>query len=112
MTTTILSTWQHRPPEVAYLLNPAFCGAIIRHCILRYRKESVSKGAFPYPLTFLILPIVLHQRTRTSIPKMTRGQFHVWLQSNSYIRIGLADRARALVPVTKESISFLLQTRM
>lgn len=104
-----MSPWQQRPPEIAYLLNPAFCGAILRRCIQRYQKESPTNATFPYPVVFLVLPIVLHQKTRASIPKHSKEQLHIWLQTNPHIRIGLAERAKQLVPITKESLSFLLQ---
>ena len=34
---------------------------------------------------------------------------HVWLQDNQNVRIGFAERARDIVPVTKETVAFLLQ---
>ncbi len=34
---------------------------------------------------------------------------HVWLQSHQNVRIGFAERAKNLVPVTREAIAFLLQ---
>lgn len=33
---------------------------------------------------------------------------HTWLQQNPSVRIGFAERARDLVPVTRETINFLL----
>ena len=34
---------------------------------------------------------------------------HVWLQDHQNVRIGFAERAKNIVPVTKEAIAFLLQ---
>ncbi len=99
--------WENRPIEIAYLLNPSFCGEIIRRCIKKY--ETINPAGFPYSLLFLILPIVLHRLTRESISSNQRSQLHVWLQNNQYVRVGFAERAKQLVPITKESIAFLLQ---
>ena len=33
---------------------------------------------------------------------------HAWLQQNPSVQIGFAERARDLVPVTRETINFLL----
>lgn len=64
---------------------------------------------FPYPLAFLVLPIVLHKWTRESIAPNTREQMHVWLQAHQDMRVGFADRARQMVPHTKEALSFMFQ---
>lgn len=99
--------WENRPVEIAYLLNPSFCGEIVRRCIKKY--ETINSMGFPYPLLFFILPIVLHRLTRESISPRQRSQLHVWLQNNQYVRVGFAERAKHLVSITKESVAFLLQ---
>lgn len=99
--------WEQRPTEVANLLNPAFCAEVLRRCI---RKFSEASGkSFPYPLVFLVLPIVLHGKTRQRIPENARAQLHVWLQSNQDIRIGFAERAREMIPFVQEAMAFLLK---
>jgi hypothetical protein len=104
-----MTTWNVRPVEVANLLNPAFCGEILRLCIKEYSK--VSSTAFPYPLTFLVLPIVLHRKTRECIGERGTMHLHVWLQSHPDVRVGFAERAHELIPFTIESLAFLLQVR-
>lgn len=102
-----MNTWENRPIEQAHLLNPAFCGEILRRAIKSYNTNS--KQPFPYPLVFLILPVVLHRHTRENINLNTREQLHVWLQNNQSLRFGFAERARSLVSFTKEALNFLLQ---
>lgn len=104
-----MSPWETRPIEIAHLLNPAFCGEVLRRCIRSY--NSAGPRQFPFPLVFLVLPIVLHSNTRESIPANTREHLHVWLQGHQNVRIGFAERARDMVPITKEAIAFLLQVR-
>jgi hypothetical protein len=64
---------------------------------------------FPYPLVFLVLPIVLHKWTREAISPNTREQMHVWLQAHQSMRVGFAERAKQMVPYTKEALNFLFQ---
>ena len=85
-----MTLWETRSTEVANLLNPAFCGELMLCCIKTYMETS--KKPFPYPLVFLILPIILHKKTRTSISKTTREQLHVWIRFNQEIKIGHTKR--------------------
>lgn len=103
-----MKPWENRPIEVAHLLNPAFCGEVLRRAIGQY-NETVAPRLFSYPLAFLVLPIVLHRRTRETISPTTREQLHVWLQAHQDVRVGFAERAKRMVPVTNETIAFLLQ---
>ena len=98
--------WEQRPIEEANLFNPAFCGECLRRTI--YVFNNTSDQYFPYPLSFLVLPIVLHKATRELISPNSRERLHVWLQSNQRARIGFTERARSLVDITNESIKFLL----
>lgn len=96
-----------RRTESAHLLNPAFCGELLRRSIRTH--NAVSPRLIPFPLLFLVLPIALHGQTRESISATTKEQMHVWLQTHQSVRIGFAERARDLVPMTREAIAFLLQ---
>lgn len=102
-----MKAWEERPNEIATLLNPAFCGEILRRCLKEYEVTSVA--SMPYPLVFLTLPIVLHPRTRSNISSRQRQPLHTWLQSHQDLKVGFAERARQLVPVTNEALTFLLQ---
>jgi hypothetical protein len=65
----------------------------------------------PYALVFLVLPLVLHPGTQRTMDSRTR-LFLVWVNSNQHIKVGLAQRARALVPHSREALTFLYQTRI
>lgn len=99
--------WEQRPIEIANLLNPAFCGEVLRRCINTY--QETASIPFPYPLIFLVLPIVLHRRTRERISPRQRQSLHVWLQSHPDVKINFAERAKELIPITREALLFLLQ---
>jgi hypothetical protein len=99
--------WSERPVEVANLLNPPFMGLLLRQAVDGYLAEK-GEG-MPYSITFLILPILLHQRTRAALPRAITTPMHAWLQQYPQVRIGFADRARELLPYTKEALMFAMQ---
>jgi len=101
-----IPNWGERTIFTANLLNPAFCGEVLRRTIVKYSKESGMVG-LPFSLTFLILPILLHQDTRNLLPKTKRIKLHQWLTANDKLKIQLIPRIRYLVPYTRESIIFL-----
>ena len=102
-----MNGWNERSREIAYLLNPAFCGRLLYSTISSYR--TIAQHAFPFPLTYLILPLVLHKETRLSIS--SRKQLHVWVQQNPQLLMLFPKRAKALVQTTNEALELLLQTK-
>ncbi|BDA67679.1 hypothetical protein CAL7716_018450 [Calothrix sp. PCC 7716] len=103
-----MRSWQERPVEYANLFNPAFCSILLQNAIKGYQKEK--KQGIPYPLLFLVLPLVLHISTRNALPKTTVTKLHIWLQKQPEVRVGFAERASYLVPYTKEALAFRMQT--
>lgn len=101
-----MNGWNTRSQEVAYLLNPAFCGRILYSTINTY--NSVSNNGFPFPLVYLVLPLVLHKQTRMTIN--SRKQLIIWAQNNSQLLIDFSQRVRELVTISNEAVEFLLQT--
>ncbi|NJD77043.1 MAG: hypothetical protein FIB08_08105 [Candidatus Methanoperedens sp.] len=102
-----MQIWEERPITTANLLNPAFCGEIIRRCAKSYSDE-IHKP-FPFVLTFILLPIVLHKATRESLPRSIRKSLHAWLEENPSVKIGFAARCQQMIPFTKEALAFLLK---
>jgi hypothetical protein len=96
--------WNKRAPEVAYLLNPAFCGSIVYATVFEYQKKE--REGMSFPLLYLILPIILHQGTRNGVNSKTN--MAVWLQRNPNALVDFPKRARNLVAFTNEAIEFLL----
>lgn len=101
-----MKSWNMRTHEVAFLLNPAFCGRVLYLTIKTYNDKTCR--AFPFPLIYLILPLVLHKETRININ--SRTQLQLWIQRYPQLLINFPQRARELVPITNESVEFLLQT--
>ena len=100
--------WKIRKKEVAYLLNPAFCSRTLYGAIKKYNE--VSNRAFPFPLIYLVLPLVLHKSTRKLINVKTT--MLVWVQKYPELFIGFAQRASDLVEITNEAVELLLQSEL
>ena len=100
--------WEDRPPETKHLLNPAFCSSLLYAAIIEY--ENKSGRPMPFPLFYLILPLVLHKRTREKINSRTK--LLNWTQANQELLIMFQARTRGLVEITNESIEFLLCSGM
>lgn len=98
--------WNNRSKEVAYLLNPAFCGRIIYHTIKTY--GYITHRAFSFPLIYLILPLVLHKKTRELIS--SRTQMLIWVQRYPETLIDFPKRAKELISITNEAVELLLQS--
>jgi hypothetical protein len=60
----------------------------------------------PFPLVFLVLPVVLPRDTRQLLPHTIATQMHVWLQRTPQVRVGFGERARDMVPFTREALLF------
>lgn len=99
-----MRTWALRPKEEAFLLNPAFCCTTLTAAIGSY--ASAKEKGVPFPLVFMVLPIVLHKPTRDSLPPNTRTSMAAWLQENSAARVLFYERFVSLKPYTKEAIQF------
>lgn len=96
--------WEQRPVEIANLLNPAFCALLLVDSSDGYRANY--DGGMPYAIAFLILPLVLHDQTRETLPRTTRTDLHVWLQNHPEVRYEAGRRIVQLIPYTKEALIF------
>lgn len=104
-----LPPWKERPFEIAYLLNPAFCMLALNEAVRSYQQVNPKGSGMPYPMSFLVLPVILHQRTRELLPKRITRDLYNWIQENPIVYSGYASRVRRLVPLNKEAIIFGMQ---
>lgn len=96
--------WRERSPEEAYLLNPAFCCMIVIEACAGY-SDSTDQP-LPFALSFMVLPLTLHKRTRELLPRTTRTSIPAWLQNHTEARLGFHERLMALQPHTREAIRY------
>jgi hypothetical protein len=106
----MIQKWEERSLITANLLNPAFCGEVIRRTILSYNTTNeISK--FPFSLSFIVLPLVLHKKTRGHMPRSTATYFHSWIEEHEFLLIDFSSRTEQLLPYTKEALLFLYHYR-
>ena len=67
--------------------------------------KKVDK-AFPFPLSFLVLPVVLHKDTRTALPHSTVTSLLSWVQDHRAQLVDFAVRVQRLQAITEEAIIF------
>ncbi len=75
--------------------------------MIGYSRER--RKPLPFALLFLVLPLILHEATRETMPSTTRTSMHDWLGNNPQVRIGFTERAIQLRSIATESLSFLMQ---
>ncbi len=102
-----MRAWKDRPIEIQNLLNPAFCGEVLRRSIIKYKTET--NRSFPFELSFLVLPLILNKEIRTLIPTRGAKYFHSWVENNPKVKFGLSESIKRFSPYTKEAILFLSQ---
>lgn len=101
-----MKRWSDRPPEEQRLLNPSFCSLLLWHSARAHEEEDGDQSGIAFEKCFLVLPMVLHRETRDSLPATITTSLPVWLGRNPLAPVTIADRARALVPFTKEALRF------
>jgi Family of unknown function (DUF6521) len=96
--------WAGRSPETAALLNPALLAVICGAAASQYERESDE--AMPWPLAFLVAPLVLHRGTREALPRSARTHLSTWITNNPVIRAGFPQRAQSLTGLVREGLRF------
>lgn len=99
-----MEAWGARAIEEANLFNPAFCAMLVAKACKDYMKKTQEPLAFS--LAFLVLPIVLHPRTRTALPYSTVTSLLSWTQEHRADLAEFGAHARVLEPYTREAIMF------
>ncbi|OJU20907.1 MAG: hypothetical protein BGN89_03620 [Alphaproteobacteria bacterium 64-6] len=99
--------WKRRPVEEAINFNPAFCGELIFRAVRQY--EKAAKRSMGLPLSFLVLPLVLHKQTRDELPQKADTAFVGWVSGRGPLLAGLPDRALRLAPFTREALLLMMQ---
>ena len=96
--------WCMRPTEIAHLFNPAFNASLLHKSVLAYNNEV--NYSMPFPMSYLILPIVLHSKTRQILPKRVTTKMHTWIVKNQIVKMGFSNRASQLAGYTREALLF------
>lgn len=87
------------------MLNPALCSVLLSESARAYAGQAKVQ-AMPFPLAFIVLPLVLHRPSRKVLPRDTRTYLTAWLGRHPVLRAGFPGRAQALVGHTREALRF------
>ena len=69
-----MTAWHERAHEERHLINPAFCSVLLWHAGKGSSESTNSpRSSLSFNEAFLILPLVLHQKTRLNLLHF-RGQ--------------------------------------
>jgi hypothetical protein len=101
-----MKAWDERPAEIANLFNPAFCALLLREGAVGFAQREPT--GIPYPLLFVLLPIVLHRATREKLPSSTATKMHPWIEEHQEAKIGFSQRCSAVSAFTREAVIFAL----
>ena len=97
-----MSDWLLRPRVESNLLNPALIGLTIAHAAGGYMQ--VANTSMPWPISFLVPPLILHRPTREALPASTRTHFATWISRHPLLIAGFPRRSQAMVEPTREAL--------
>jgi hypothetical protein len=101
-----MKRWDQRPIEVRNLFNPAFCGLVLFRALQGYEEENAD--GMPFSLALLVLPLCLQKDSRQVIAESPRSYLLKTVEKNPQLLVGLADRARDLMPFALEAFGLLM----
>lgn len=102
-----LLPWADRSPVAAAMFNPAVVAVIIAAATNQY--EDVTGDPMPWPLAYLVPPLVLHGPTRSALPRTSRTSLPNWVNKHPVLNAGFPARARHLAPTVREGLRFALR---
>lgn len=106
-----MPSWTQRPQASAAFLNPALVAVIAAAAARDYEREA-SGRLMPWPMAFVVAPLVLHRPTRQVLPTSTRTHLTNWVAEHPALVAGLAARSSSLAPAVREGLRFGLRHHM
>ncbi|GGZ97048.1 three component ABC system middle component [Streptomyces bluensis] len=106
-----MPSWSQRPQASAAFLNPALVASVAATAARDYEREA-SGRLMPWPMVFVVAPLVLHRPTRQALPTSTRTHLTKWVADHPALVAGLAARSTSLEPSVREGLRFGLRHQM
>ncbi|MFC8174962.1 three component ABC system middle component [Streptomyces sp. NPDC057325] len=106
-----MPSWAQRSQASAAFLNPALMAAIAATAARDY-EQAASGRLMPWPMAFVVAPLVLHRPTRRALPATTRTHLTNWVADHPALVAGLAPRSSSLGPAVREGLRFGIRHRM
>lgn len=102
-----MKRWLDRPLEERHLLNPAFCSSILWYAAKGASDRStLPRKSLSFAEAFLVIPLVLHKKSRESLPSRINTSLPVWIEAEPLLIANFPARASALLHYTKQAIIF------
>jgi hypothetical protein len=106
--------------EVRNIQNPALGAVLLWRFVCGYVDSHQTRDHVPLPLTFLVLPIILHQQTeefvhgtqKASGLRVFTAKFGKRENSKQDLLLSIHDRMLALRHLSMESLRLALATRL
>ncbi|MGN6373670.1 MAG: three component ABC system middle component [Solirubrobacteraceae bacterium] len=98
-----MTPWNRRPIELRTLLNPAFLAVLVAEAARGHLDERATE--LPFVLAFLVVPLVVHESTRESLPTIATSMY-TWLQRHPEARVHIPPLAVEFAPPVREAIRF------
>jgi hypothetical protein len=86
------------------MLNPALLAAVTAAAASQYQRADGEP--MPWPLAYLVAPLVLHRGTREALPRTTRTHLGNWVSQNPVLHAGIPARAQSLAEPVREGLRF------
>lgn len=93
------------------LFNDAFLGMLVAVAARHYEKKSGGEP-MPWPLAFIVVPLVVHSYFREQLPGTTAARFSTWIADRPILHASFPDRAVALTPFVKRGLRYGLRGRI
>lgn len=94
-------------PEIERLLNPAYCAAILATHAAAYRVTTLQDSGVPYLMTFLTLPLCIHEPTQQAIVAHNETfSLHRLAADHPDVLFGLDERVCGYSQLTRTSLLF------
>lgn len=103
-----LPPWHERSRPTADVLNPAIVAVCIAWCSRRYENDRAQ--AMPWELAFLVVPLVLHRKTRSAYPRSSATHFTKWINKNPEAMARFALNAASFSPYVREGLRYGLRS--
>jgi hypothetical protein len=97
-------------PEALALSNPVLSALLIAWAAREH--ERGAEVGMTFPLSFLVLPLTLHEPSRDSILQSPRLSFSAWARRNQRTLDSYARRAQVMAEPTRRGIRFGLNYRL
>lgn len=98
--------------EVQAMQNPALGAVLVWRFACGYAPQNEPHDGVPLPLAFVVLPVVLHERTRDAVtstrPSSGARKFEEKFQDRGDVLFALNQRARGLRSLSLRSVRHAL----